>query len=137
MTKSLLSIAKLSSASGFIRTIVKRTNELLHGGTIQTVCNCDGCDEVGIECRLYAFGDDGNPSEAFEYFCIDHAYERGYCYICGLFWTGFEAFDFPQYHGVIPGMCPPCSEQTKYDAGELDGQYESDYEYDPYDFVLP
>ncbi len=104
---------------------------------LEKTCRQDGCDEEGIECRLYAFGDDGEVAEVFEYYCIDHCHNNGYCYMCGLFWSGFEEFDFPQYHKVIVGMCPPCSEQTKYDAGELDELYEEDYVYDPYDFVMP
>ena len=101
-------------------------------------CQGDGCNEDGIECRVWAFGGDGLPDEDVERWCIEHAHDAGFCYMCGLFWSGFEAFDFPHYHKVIPGMCPPCSEQTKYDAGELDGQYEDEgYVYDPYDFVMP
>jgi hypothetical protein len=71
-------------------------------------CQHPGCTEQGIEVVI-RFGDDEHPS----YFCPDHAYENGYCALCGDFNAGHESFDFNNPMGV----CENCRDAIE---GDLD-----------------
>ena len=65
---------------------------------------------------------DTDPS----FYCAEHAFQHGYCYICGQFWAGIESFDFG------PGYCENCRSEVEED--ESDEDYEDDYflpEYEP------
>jgi hypothetical protein len=56
------------------------------------------CNQPAIKCTIE---DDLQP----EYFCIQHARENGYCFVCGYFSEGSEGFDI-----IHPGICNNCFE---------------------------
>lgn len=65
---------------------------------ITTKCESKGCKERGFECRYEAWSE--KPDH---HYCGTHSKEKGFCYGCGLFWSGFESFDFG------PGYCSNCA----------------------------
>lgn len=75
-------------------------------------CEHEGCFEDGsVECHVPE-----QDIELIERLCPDHAYESGYCSICGSFWGGIESFDFdnPSH------LCEHCQEQIKAENCEED-----------------
>ena len=86
-------------------------------------CEHDGCFKDGsVECHVPAEQD----IELIEHLCQGHAYEAGYCSLCGSFWGGIESFDFdnPSH------LCEHCLEQVKDEIGEDDdvnGENEDEY----------
>ena len=61
-----------------------------------------------VQCRLpYE-----QAPDLITYFCVDHCVEEGYCYICGLFCTGVEAFNFSE----VPGACSECAAELREDS---------------------
>lgn len=93
-------------------------------------CEHEGCLEDGsVECHIpnhLDYGDKGidvikviAEMDKVEHLCQDHAYEAGYCTLCGEFWGGVESFDFnnPQQ------LCENCLEQLKDEIGENDEEY--------------
>lgn len=89
------------------------------------ICQHPGCPREGVPCFLPDHGPD-DPDDPDEWFCVDHAPEHGYCYVCGTFSAGMEAFDFPNIYGHYPGMCPGCSDETKAEMEMIDFE-EDDY----------
>ena len=77
-------------------------------------CCHEGCDAEGIQCviRDAITGPDGEPKDLIEHYCPEHCHENGYCWMCGDFWGGVEAFEFARDR-----LCPNCRE-------ELDGEKE-------------
>lgn len=76
-------------------------------------CEHEGCFKDGsVVCHVPAEHD----VELIEHLCQDHAYEAGYCSLCGIFWGGIESFDFnnPSH------LCEYCLEQLKDEIGEDD-----------------
>ena len=66
-----------------------------------------------------------NQEEPAHYYCTKHAWDNGFCWQCGQFWGGVEAFEFSASH-----LCPNCwSSDDVYDPFVSDG-YE--FEEDPY-----
>ena len=71
--------------------------------------------------------DDDNPS----WFCPEHAFAMGHCFICGQFWGGVDNFEFG------PGYCEHCAseiERDDYDPDDDDEYCEDDFffpEYEP------
>ena len=95
-------------------------------------CEAEGCKETAdVLCHIVYYESPKELGEDIYYwYCIKHAKEHGFCYICGEFFAGCEEFDFPEAYGCIPGLCPNCSEQVKVDCGEYDEEDETAY----YDF---
>lgn len=82
-------------------------------------CEHEGCFKDGsVECHVPAEQD----IELIEHLCQDHAYEVGYCTLCGSFWGGIESFDFnnPQM------LCENCLDQLKTELGEYEAE-EAEY----------
>lgn len=82
-------------------------------------CEQEGCfDDGSVECRTHDSGYPVLPEmlNTIEHFCPEHAYENGYCSLCGDFWGGIESFDFnnPSH------LCEHCLEQVKDEIGEDD-----------------
>lgn len=75
-------------------------------------CFKDGC----VECHVPEQGDYIDMLELKEHFCPEHAYENGYCSLCGDFWGGIESFDFNN----PSQLCENCLEQLKDEIGEDD-----------------
>jgi predicted amidophosphoribosyltransferase len=73
-------------------------------------CEHEGCTDEGDPCFLT----DDPPDTPSYHFCAEHAFEEGFCPVCGTFWGGIESFDFG------PGVCEHC-------AAEMD-EYDADYE---------
>lgn len=88
------------------------------------LCQHEGCDQPGIECELpWVYGDPIDKPPEYEYYCAEHAFEHGYCYMCGHFWAGCEAFDFGRGH-----LCPNCHSGMR--AEEEDEEEYDDCQYD-------
>lgn len=85
-------------------------------------CEQENCEEEAIECILI----DIDGSEHKAYFCSKHAYDNGFCGLCGHFFAGFEFFDFPEAYGNIRGYCDECSEMIKTECGEYN-DYEDEF----------
>jgi len=85
--------------------------------------NCE--EEEAIECILI----DNLGNEHTEYLCSEHAYESGFCCLCGHFFAGFEWFDFPEAHGNIRGYCDECSDMIRDECGENDREEDEYYEW--------
>jgi len=82
-------------------------------------CEQEGCFKDGsVECRIPDTGYPVLPETLnhIEHLCPDHAYENGYCSLCGDFWGGIESFDFnnPSH------LCEHCLEQVKDEIGDDD-----------------
>lgn len=68
------------------------------------ICQEEGCENKGIPCFIHWFNEDaGRYQTDVDYFCQEHCFENGYCWKCGRFCEGIEAFDFSE-----TGMCPEC-----------------------------
>jgi hypothetical protein len=80
------------------------------------ICEDDGCLREAMECVLYDPEDD---REVSYWYCTEHAQEHGFCWYCGHFWGGCEAFDFEP-----SGLCPNCKDEVKNDLGEYDEEYD-------------
>lgn len=78
--------------------------------TIKYICQEHGCKQ---DADIYHYPDDNVPSE---WLCVEHATQEGFCYMCGHFWAGVEAYDF----SPIEGVCPNCIDEFRHD----------DYDYD-------
>jgi hypothetical protein len=84
--------------------------------TVETERLCDepGCDLPAFECVL--------PDGALNgYYCSKHAFDNGFCKMCGMFWAGMESFDFGN------GYCDTC--QVEVDI--IDGTYDEPEDDDP------
>jgi hypothetical protein len=80
------------------------------------VCQEDGCTG---EADRYYYPDD----DAFDVLCVEHAVQAGFCFMCGNFWAGVEAFDFSR----IAGVCPNCIHE--FDEPEDDDDFGSVHYY--------
>lgn len=80
------------------------------------ICEHDGCQRQAIRCRL--------PNDVIRYFCVEHAPEYGFCYLCGEFWGGIESFDFG------PGYCENCAMERDDDDWEDYDEWELMEAYD-------
>jgi hypothetical protein len=82
----------------------------------RTKCQEHGCHKRGVACFLP--GDDkDHPSHRY---CEKHAAENGFCWGCGGFCAGIEAFDFGD------GLCENCREDNDEEYYE-DALDEQDY----------
>ena len=97
-------------------------------GTVPGEAEGHRCEEPG--CTSFdAFPcvhepDEKNPS----LFCSEHAFQHGYCSICGQFWAGIESFDFG------PGYCENCKSEVEKDGYDPESECDEDYflpEYEP------
>jgi len=78
-------------------------------------CEREGCFEDGVVvCHVPDYPPllskepyDYTGIKIIEHLCQDHAYEAGYCTICGDFWGGIESFDFNN----PSKLCENCQEQ--------------------------
>jgi hypothetical protein len=50
----------------------------------------------------------------YHWYCAEHCNINGFCWYCGEFWGGCEAFDFEP-----TGCCPNCKDEFKSDLGEI------------------
>jgi len=82
-------------------------------------CEHPGCEETDDLTECY-YPDNETSDKPDAWYCAEHAPEHGFCYICGWFHAGIESFDFPSWHGVIPGLCYDCSESLRVELGEYD-----------------
>ena len=74
-------------------------------------CKQENCTDTStIECRMIDGLIDGQ-------YCRHHAQLNGFCFWCGDFAAGTEAFDF-----IVPGLCEPCQEGLR--AEEWDDEEE-------------
>lgn len=56
------------------------------------ICEVAGCGQPAVACYL----PDTDPvtSEPDGLLCVEHAFDQGFCWWCGQFWAGVEAFDW-------------------------------------------
>ena len=80
---------------------------------VMNICEHPLCTNLGMECEV-PYDPVGKDPE-YEYYCAIHAFEHGYCYMCGQFWGGCESFDFSPSH-----LCPNCQEEESRDDWEDD-----------------
>lgn len=83
-------------------------------------CQHENCTEEGTPC----FFPDNETETPDEYFCTEHAFDQGYCYLCGQFFSGIERFDFPETYGGIRGLCESCDDEIKTELEEYDEEEE-------------
>lgn len=68
------------------------------------ICEEKGCEEEGFFCHLSYYDEEkGKVVHEGNYYCAEHASLNGYCWGCGEFWSGHEAFDRDPN-----GLCPNC-----------------------------
>lgn len=79
-------------------------------------CEHEACKSTEvIECVL--MGGVGEEDETC-YYCAKHCQDEGFCWYCGQFWAGVEAFDFSP-----TGTCPNCRDELSSDlAGDCDDE---------------
>jgi predicted amidophosphoribosyltransferase len=77
-------------------------------------CEHEECTAEGQPCFLI----DDQPDTPSYHFCAEHAFEEGFCPVCGTFWGGIESFDFG------PGICEHCTAEMNEDGDEEDWGYE-------------
>lgn len=77
-------------------------------------CQEPNCTNEGTPC-FYPDNDTETPDC---YYCTEHAYSQGFCYLCGLFWSCVNTFEFPTIYGIVPGLCENCSDDIKTELGE-------------------
>jgi hypothetical protein len=87
-----------------------------------TKCSHEGCENNGEPCYL-----DPTSDEPDEYYCPEHAHAQGYCWYCGHFWGGVEAFDFAPSR-----LCPNCKDAIDADMG-MDDEYWDEDDWDAYE----
>lgn len=83
-------------------------------------CQAEGCNKPGKMFEVpdeYWHEDESDYPVDFERFCEKHAFEAGYCWICGQFWGGVESFDFGK-----SGLCENCAFTVQQD---MEGDLES------------
>lgn len=101
-------------------------NQLMLHLSRDLLCEENGCwNRDTLPCRLSRFRDD--EKDLINYFCTTHATKHGYCWSCGEFWAGVEAFDFDQMD-----LCPNCKDEYMDEMDEV-----FDDAYDPYLDGLP
>ena len=98
-------------------------------------CEHNGCFENGeVACHVPELhGENGRIYDdtnirVVEHLCSNHAYEAGYCTLCGDFWGGIESFDFnnPSH------LCENCKEQIEDEIGEDDDINGENYDEETY-----
>lgn len=68
-------------------------------------CEHKGCtSEDTIRCVSFDY-DMGEDIDY--YYCGDHVTDHGFCWMCGQFWAGVDAFDFDP-----GGLCPNCRDDV-------------------------
>lgn len=81
-------------------------------------CDKPGCmDDGSVKCHIPDLMlSPNNADNRFEHFCPEHAYDAGYCSLCGEFWGGIESFEFdnPLF------LCENCYEQIENEFYEED-----------------
>jgi hypothetical protein len=82
-------------------------------------CQHYGCKEMGFACYL------PDPEYEPEYFCSEHAFDHGYCKMCGSFNGGIESFEF-----INGGYCDECMTEMELNDG-IDDECDGDEFYDP------
>lgn len=71
-------------------------------------CEHNGCNKnADVQCCVPEL--DNTGINVIEYLCEEHAYESGYCTLCGSFWGGIESFDFNNPSHI----CENCQEQIQ------------------------
>jgi hypothetical protein len=85
-------------------------------------CQEPKCKHEGVPC----FYPDNETNIADEWYCPEHTFIHGFCYLCGGFYSGVENFDFPEYYGIVRGLCENCSDDLKTNLGECDEYDEKD-----------
>jgi hypothetical protein len=85
--------------------------------TLNQRCEHPDCDQDGSPCWL---PDNDDPAHPSAYYCAEHAYAMGFCWGCGLFYGGFEWFDFanPSH------LCTECSSEFEDELELEDEDYE-------------
>lgn len=81
-------------------------------------CQEPDCNEPGVACFL-PLCDEDETEEPDYYYCSSHAAKNGFCFGCGNFWGGVEAFDF----SPIKGLCPNCRSELEEDDEELEDEF--------------
>jgi len=79
------------------------------------ICEHKNCLKLGMQCRLPDYDYEGDyhyKGDLIFWYCSEHCQLEGFCWGCGEFWGGCEAFDFN-----IAGLCPNCK-------GDLDAEDE-------------
>lgn len=84
-------------------------------------CQKEGCTNLGMECLVPL--DYTKPIEEqeqqLEYYCSEHCYENGYCWMCGQFWGGVERFEFDQSH-----LCENCRSEIDAEMADEEADFE-------------
>lgn len=85
-------------------------------------CEQPGCWNLETtHCGLFV--GDGETVE-FDY-CHEHAWDNGFCWGCGGFWSGAENFDFSRSH-----LCSNCEFDADDDFIDDEDYFPSDYPHD-------
>jgi len=121
------------------------------------LCEEPGCYNKAIECRIIVYGFDvfdwkrfslsyvwylirtegwrafwGLLRDGFmdthDYYCSDHAGDKGYCWSCGEFCSGLESFDF----GSPRHLCDKCRDEFEHDFDDIGEEDWWDWENGPY-----
>lgn len=98
-------------------------HDLVKQSVEEAPCEREGCDQPGFACYL---PDASNTDPPFAYLCSEHAFEAGFCKMCGLFEGGVESFEF----GPLAGYCDNCKIEVEHMDSEDDDGF---YGYDPED----
>ena len=116
------SVGNVHCVCWLCKTYEERRKELEAAKQVMC-CQHEGCTDSGplVECYL---PDTDTGSEHDYLICPAHCHAEGFCYLCGGFFAGIEAFDFAK-----DGMCDNCRSQGDYDDDD-DDPYEPDYDDD-------
>ena len=90
-------------------------------------CMEPGCWDPGNECFYPPDESDGlYEMKADVFYCVEHSSKAGFCWSCGQFWAGVEAFDF----SPIEGICPNCISEFEDEGSYWDDEDDEDWEDD-------
>jgi hypothetical protein len=80
-------------------------------GKVHQLCNQEGCTRDGsVECTEPC---GPGEEERISHYCPEHCTDNGFCWYCGRFWAGVNAFDFNP-----AGLCPDCKDEVSCDLAE-------------------
>lgn len=97
--------------------------------TVFSMLKCQHDDCLETQELTACFLPDNETDTPDEYFCTNHAFEHGFCYMCGSFNGGIESFEFAAMHGGVHGMCEQCSDQLEGDLSTDDDDDDNFYDY--------
>jgi len=89
------------------------------------ICQHPGCNQPGQPCEVpWLYDEPIDKEPKYEYYCAEHAFDHGYCWMCGQYWAGCEGFDLAPSH-----LCPNCRREMQEEETEEWASFVGELEY--------